>query len=190
MLLNAALRWMSNFSHPGMDRIMQATCRRNIGRYRLATMRSCRQLHRRYTANSAGLIGNQNGAYRTSVVPVHRKKGDGRQQPNDVAFLRCQKSQHWAIGNGVLCRLSAARLRLRSGIINCDASLGLGSHFAFTIVRSNHTRPFPQPTLLDIALYAPIDLTAQRMILLQRLTASDVHSHNNRTPNIIKRQHA
>lgn len=44
-------------------------------------------------ANSAGLIGDQNGAYRPSVVPVHRKEGDGQQQPDDVAFLRCQKSQ-------------------------------------------------------------------------------------------------
>ena len=90
----------------------------------------------------------------------------------------------------MLCRLSAARLRLCSGIINCDASLGFGSHFAFTIVRSNHTHPFPQPTLLDIALYAPIDFTAQRMILPQRFTASNAHSNINRTRNIIKRQHA
>lgn len=74
MLMNAALRWMPNFSHPGMDRIMQATGRRNIGRYRLATMRSCRQLHRQYTANSAGLIGDQNGAYRPSVVPSTGRK--------------------------------------------------------------------------------------------------------------------
>ena len=74
MLMNAALRWMPNFSHPGMDRIMQATGRRNIGRYRLAAMRSCRQLHRQYTANSAGLIGDQNGAYRPSVVPSTGRK--------------------------------------------------------------------------------------------------------------------
>ena len=93
MLMNAALRWMPNFSHPGMDRIMQATGRRNIGRYRLAAMRSCRQLHRQYTANSAGLIGDQNGAYRPSVVPSTGRKSNGQQQPNDVAFLRCQKSQ-------------------------------------------------------------------------------------------------
>ena len=73
-LMNAALRWMPNFSHPGMDRIMQATGRRNIGRYRLAAMRSCRQLHRQYTANSAGLIGDQNGAYRPSVVPSTGRK--------------------------------------------------------------------------------------------------------------------
>ena len=48
--------------------------RRNIGRYRLAAMRSCRQLHRQYTANSAGLIGDQNGAYRPSVVPSTGRK--------------------------------------------------------------------------------------------------------------------
>ena len=72
--MNAALRWMPNSSHPGMDRIMQATGRRNIGRYRLAAMRSCRQLHRQYTANSAGLIGDQNGAYRPSVVPSTGRK--------------------------------------------------------------------------------------------------------------------
>ena len=72
---------MPNFSHPGMDRIMQAIGRKNIGRYRLATMRSRRQLHRQYTANSARLIGNQNGAYRTSVVPsTGRKAMDGNSQ--------------------------------------------------------------------------------------------------------------
>ena len=72
---------------------MQATGRRNIGRYRLAAMRSCRQLHRQYTANSAGLIGDQNGAYRPSVVPSTGRKAMASNSQMTFAFLRCQKSQ-------------------------------------------------------------------------------------------------
>lgn len=47
--------------------------------------------------------------------------------------------------------------------------------------------PLSATTLLDIALYAPIDFTAQRMILPQRFTASNVHSNMNRTRNTIKK---
>ncbi len=67
--------------------MMQATGNRNMGRYRFATIRSCRRLHRQYTANSAGLIGDQNGAYRPSVVPSTGRKAMA--SSNQMALRSC-----------------------------------------------------------------------------------------------------